>query len=113
MKKAVFLQHVVTTLALPAVVHPLRIENFVVDWRQKPDAITARGLAPLNILLSYVAPLLKKPGQALLLKGQDVGVELTEASKYWNMTATLAPSKTSPDGRIVIVRALQRRDNKA
>jgi len=109
-KKAVFLRTVAATLALPAVVHARRIEDFVDDCHTHADVITARGLAPLNILLSYVAPLLKEPGQALLLKGQDVEVELTAASKYWNIAATLVPSKTSADGRIVIVRELKRRD---
>jgi 16S rRNA (guanine527-N7)-methyltransferase len=75
----------------------------------QPDVITARALAPLPALLDYVAPFLKTGAQALLLKGQDVEVELTEAAKYWNIQAELAPSQTNPAGRIVIVRGLQRR----
>jgi hypothetical protein len=34
---------------------------------------------------------------------------LTEAAKYWNIQAELAPSQTNPASRIVIVRGLQRR----
>ena len=34
---------------------------------------------------------------------------MTEASKYWNIDAELVPSKTSPEGRIVVVRGLRRR----
>ena len=37
---------------------------------------------------------------------------MTEASKYWNIDAELVPSKTSPDGRIVVVRGLRRRARK-
>jgi 16S rRNA (guanine527-N7)-methyltransferase len=54
--------------------------------------------------------LMKRGAQALLLKGQDVEAELTQAAKYWNIEFTLAPSITSPEGRIVIVRNLQRID---
>jgi 16S rRNA (guanine527-N7)-methyltransferase len=53
---------------------------------------------------------MKRGAQALLLKGQDVEAELTQAAKYWNIEFTLAPSITSPEGRIVIVRNLQRID---
>jgi hypothetical protein len=34
---------------------------------------------------------------------------LTEATKYWNIKVNLAPSRTDSKGRIVVVRALERR----
>jgi 16S rRNA (guanine527-N7)-methyltransferase len=106
-KKAAFLRRVCDELALPATVHHGRIEelSLAVD----PDVITARALAPLPALLDYVAPFLKTGAQALLLKGQDIEAELTEAAKYWTIQAELAPSQTNPASRIVIVRGLQRR----
>jgi 16S rRNA (guanine527-N7)-methyltransferase len=106
-KKAAFLRKVCGELALPATVHHARIEDLSLDI--DVDVITARALAPLPVLLGYVAPFLKPGGQALLLKGQDVEVELTEAAKYWNIEAELTPSRTNPASRIVIVRGLQRR----
>jgi 16S rRNA (guanine527-N7)-methyltransferase len=106
-KKAAFLRDVCAALALPATVHHARIEalSLAVD----PDVITARALAPLPALLDYVAPFLKTGAQALLLKGQDVDAELTEAAKYWSIQAELVPSQTNPASRIVILRGLQRR----
>jgi 16S rRNA (guanine527-N7)-methyltransferase len=106
-KKAAFLRKVCGELALPATVHHRRIEDL--SLAIAADVVTARALAPLPTLLGYVAPLLKPGAQALLLKGQDVEVELTEAAKYWNIEAELAPSRTNPASRIVIVRGLQRR----
>ena len=106
-KKAAFLRKVCGELALRATVHHSRIEDLSLDV--DADVITARALAPLPALLDYVAPFLKPGAQALLLKGQDVEVELTEAAKYWNIEAELAPSRTNPASRIVIVRGLQRR----
>lgn len=111
-KKAAFLREVVQELDLPAVVHGERIEGLALPAGTRLDVITARALAPLNVLFGYVALMLKSGAQALLLKGQDVEVELTEAAKYWSIRADLAPSKTSPDGRIVVVRGLSRRKGK-
>jgi 16S rRNA (guanine527-N7)-methyltransferase len=106
-KKAAFLRQAGHELGVPATTHHGRIEDFSPDFQA--DVITARALAPLPALLGYVAPFLKSGAQALLPKGQDVEVELTEATKYWNIKAELAPSQTNPAGRIVIVRGLQRR----
>jgi len=55
---------------------------------------------------------LKTGAQGLFPKGQDVEGELTRASKYWNIDADLVPSKTSPQGRIVVVRGLKPRSRK-
>jgi 16S rRNA (guanine527-N7)-methyltransferase len=107
-KKAAFLTEAVRLTGVPAKVHCTRIENFVTMPIGSLDVVTARALAPLDKLLGLAEPLLTKGAQALLLKGQDVGAELTMASKYWNIEASLVPSKTSPDGRIVVVSGLQR-----
>jgi 16S rRNA (guanine527-N7)-methyltransferase len=106
-KKAAFLRHVSLDIGVPATVHHGRIEVFLPDF--DVDVITARALAPHPVLLGYVAPFLRKGVKALLLKGQDVEVELTDAAKYWNIEAELVPSRTNPASRIVIVRGLQRR----
>jgi 16S rRNA (guanine527-N7)-methyltransferase len=105
-KKAAFLRQVIRALSLPAEVHEQRIESLE---DIAADVITARAVAPLAKLLGYVAPLLKTGGKALLLKGQDVERELTDAAKYWTIEAEFMPSRTHPAGRIVVVRALRRR----
>ena len=111
-KKAAFLREAVRELDLRAVVHGERIEHFSLPMGAHVDVITARALAPLSVLFGYVALLLKTGAQALLLKGQDVEAELTEAAKYWTIKADLIPSKTSPEGRIVVLRGLSRRGAK-
>ena len=108
-KKATFLRDVVSHIAVPAVVHNVRIEDFVKNFKETADVVTARALAPLDRLLALAEPLLKTPTIGLFLKGQDIEAELTQASKYWNMEAELAPSKTNPQSRVVIVRGLRRR----
>ena len=74
-----------------------------------PDVVTARALAPLPELAGLVAPLLKKGAVGLLLKGQDVEAELTEATKYWDVDVDLVQSKTDRAGRILVVRTLEPR----
>jgi 16S rRNA (guanine527-N7)-methyltransferase len=113
-KKAAFLREAVNHLKVPAVVHAVRIEDFVKNFQGKPDVVTARALAPLDELLKLAYPLLKTGAQqGLFPKGQDVEGELTKASKYWNIDAELVPSKTSPEGRIVVVRGLRRRSTRS
>lgn len=111
-KKATFLREAVAHLKIPATVHPVRIEDFAKNSPLKPDVVTARALAPLDHLLELAQPLLKTGALGLFPKGQDVEGELTRASKCWNIDAELVPSKTSPEGRIVVVRGLRRRSSK-
>jgi 16S rRNA (guanine527-N7)-methyltransferase len=108
-KKAAFLREAVRATGAPAQVHCRRIEEFAASFEGRADVVTARALAPLPRLLDQAAPLLKTGAVGLFPKGQDVGAELTEASKYWSMEVTLAQSRSDPAGRIVCMRALGRR----
>jgi len=108
-KKAAFLRAAVTELALPAIVHAQRIEDFASAAPEQFDVVTARALAPLDRLIGYAIPLLKKGTVGLFPKGQDVEAELTQASKSWTIDADLIPSRTDRDGRIVRVRHASKR----
>jgi 16S rRNA (guanine527-N7)-methyltransferase len=107
-KKAAFLREAASSIKIPAVVHTERIETFVPNWREKPDVVTARALAPLPRLFEYAGPLIQRGAVGLFLKGQDVASELTEAAKYWTFPVETIPSVTDSRGRIVLVRGLQR-----
>ena len=108
-KKAGFLRESAEALGIPAIVHAERIEDFVRSSPRAFDVVTARALAPLERLLGYAIPLLKRGTVGLFPKGQDVEVELTAASKSWKIDAELLPSKTDPGGRIVLVRRVVKR----
>ena len=107
-KKATFLREAARLIGAPAIVHGVRIEDFVKNFSDHPDAITARALAPLDQLLALAHPLSKTGAQGLFPKGQDVASELTKAAKYWKFKPILVPSKTSPQSRIVLVRHWER-----
>jgi 16S rRNA (guanine527-N7)-methyltransferase len=109
LKKVSFLRDVVRETKVPAIVHAARIETMASALAGRVDYVTARALAPLPELFEMIAPFLKKGAKAVLPKGQDVGRELTEATKSWNIEANSVPSKTSTAGRILIVHALSKR----
>jgi 16S rRNA (guanine527-N7)-methyltransferase len=106
-KKAAFLRNAARHMDAAAIVHPVRIEDFARRFRGEAEVVMARALAPLDKLLRLAHPLLKTGAQGLFLKGQDVGVELTRASKCWTIESELVASKTNPQSRIVIVRNLK------
>ena len=111
MKKAAFLREAQRVTGAPARVHAARIEDFVDRFGDPADALTARAVAPLKFLLPQVFPLLGKSGaMGLFPKGQHAELELEEARgrlKPWRMDATLAPSRTDPSGRIVVIRNVE------
>jgi 16S rRNA (guanine527-N7)-methyltransferase len=102
-KKAAFLREGILVTGAPAIVHQTRIEQMGKKLDVEVEVVTARALASLTELLALAEPWMKRGAQALFPKGQDVGAELTEAAKYWNIEAVLVPSKTDPHARIVSV----------
>ena len=108
-RKCAFLNAVRRETGAPARVHPVRIED-VANHLQGPfDVVTARALARLVDLAPLCAPFMTGHTRALLLKGRDIGSELTEASRYWNISYDTFESLTDPQGRILMVHTLQRR----
>ncbi len=108
-KKAAFLREAARVAGAPVTVHAVRIGNVGESFSGPVDVVSARALAPLKQLCDEAAPYIRRGAVGLFLKGQDVDVELTEAAKYWRIEAEKAPSRTSPDGRIVIIRGLEPR----
>jgi 16S rRNA (guanine527-N7)-methyltransferase len=100
-RKAAFLREALRVTGSPGIVHLADIGENVDRIVGKVDCVTARAVAPLHQLIGFVEPLVKRGAKALLLKGQDVEAELTEATKYWNITPSLHPSRTGGHGWIV------------
>ncbi len=102
--KAAFLQEAARQMRVPVKVWAKRIEDVVGREITSVDVVSARALAPLVDLLSLANPLLKTGAVGVFPKGQDVGVELTQAAKYWRFTHRSVPSVTDPRGTILVVR---------
>jgi 16S rRNA (guanine527-N7)-methyltransferase len=93
----------------PGIVHLSDIGDIVDSLAGRIDCVTARALAPLHQLIGFAEPVVKKGAKALFLKGQDVDAELTEATKYWNITPRLHSSRTGGHGWIVELDRIERR----
>jgi 16S rRNA (guanine527-N7)-methyltransferase len=105
-KKAEFLKSVVERLKLLGVeVRQGRLENAAPEAF---DIVTARACAPLDRLLAYAQRFWAPRTKGLLLKGQNVEVELTEARKSWSMELERHPSRSDASGVILEIRELHR-----
>ncbi|OPH84680.1 16S rRNA (guanine(527)-N(7))-methyltransferase RsmG [Nitrobacter vulgaris] len=109
-KKAAFLREAVRVTASPGVIHLMDIGDYVDRVEDRIDCVTARALAPLQVLLGFAEPFVTKGATALFLKGQDVEAELTEATKYWNIKPRIHSSCTGGQGWIVELDHIERRD---
>ena len=102
-KKAKFLDAVAQRLVLPVKVRNERIES---ARRHRVDVVTARACAPLPKLLAYAQHFVGPETVLLFLKGQNIGVELTEAHKSWKMKVRRHQSLTDSSGVILEIREL-------
>lgn len=100
-KKAAFLREALRVTGAAGTVHHADIVDFVERFAEPADYVTARALAPLNVLIQMSAPLLDRGARGLFPKGQDVEAELTEAAKYWTIQFKLHPSLTQAGSAIV------------
>ncbi|MES2472789.1 MAG: 16S rRNA (guanine(527)-N(7))-methyltransferase RsmG [Pseudomonadota bacterium] len=102
-KKCAFLQVTADRMGLHVTIENARMEDL---RRRAFDVVTARACAPLPLLLEYAHSFMGPNSVCLFLKGQNVGSELTEAAKCWNMKFSQVASQTDPSGAIVSVREL-------
>jgi 16S rRNA (guanine527-N7)-methyltransferase len=70
------------------------------------DLVTARACAPLPRLLLYAKGFQGPHTRNLFLKGQNIGSELTEAHKSWNMRAEKHASRSDPSGTVLVIEDL-------
>jgi 16S rRNA (guanine527-N7)-methyltransferase len=89
------------------VVVEIRNDRIEAAKREPFDIVTARACAPLAQLLSYAALFQGKNTHCLFLKGQSVGVELSEAHKSWSMKVEQHQSRSDLSGIILDIRELQ------
>jgi 16S rRNA (guanine527-N7)-methyltransferase len=97
-KKSAFLAAAAERMQLPVTIHNQRMED---ASARAYDVVTARACAPLATLLKYARRFTGPNSVCLLLKGQNVGAELTEAHKSWKMKARQIPSLTDPSGTVL------------
>lgn len=100
-RKAAFLRTAIRNLALKNVsIINDRIESVS---PLNADIVSARALAPLPKLLSYVKPHLAPTGRAWLMKGARWEDEISNAKRIWAFNYQAFPSKSEPEAAILQV----------
>ncbi|WP_051059637.1 16S rRNA (guanine(527)-N(7))-methyltransferase RsmG [Limimaricola hongkongensis] len=99
-RKSTFLRTAARELSLNVTVHSERIETLA---PLSADIISARALAPLNMLLGYAARHLSTGGSCLFLKGQMHEAEIETAREHWRFDCDSQVSRTDPDARLLLV----------
>lgn len=107
-RKAAFLREASRQADLPVTVHPQRIEKVAQALAPGCQVVSARALAPLPKLLELSEPFFAAGAVGLFPKGRDWERELTEARKDWTLDVELQPSRVDSEGRILLVRHLEK-----
>jgi 16S rRNA (guanine527-N7)-methyltransferase len=104
-RKAAFLREAIRVTGTPASVHPVRAETAAIE---PAPLLTARAVAPLPALVPLAERLLSPSGVCLFHKGANVEVELTAASRSWQMHVERLPSRTSRSATILRISEIRR-----
>lgn len=115
-KKAAFIRHAAHEMGLTNVeVLNDRAETLGQDWaqgagqRERYDAVVARAVGRLSILVELTAPLAKVGGHVLLTKGQKAEEELVEAEAAMDAVGlTYVDTAETSTGRIVVLEKTRR-----
>ena len=105
-RKAAFLREVSRETHSNVEIHADRIERILPELISTThfDIVSARALAPLEVLIGYARPILEKGGVGLFLKGKGLSGELTPSTTDASVKLDFIDSRTDIDAKIVVVR---------
>jgi len=111
-KKAVYLNEVVSQLGLDNVtVLADRAESLATTdggFRDIADAVIARAVGPLNVLLELTIPFAKVGGVVIAIKGEKAEQEIEHANKALHVLhAKVESSRRTTTGTVVVIRKLK------
>jgi 16S rRNA (guanine527-N7)-methyltransferase len=101
-RKCAFLSEVARRTGAPARVHNARIADAAFSGAvPTADVVTARALAPLDVLLERALPFFGTASTGLFLKGREAGVEIADARKRWVFDLKIHPSISDAQGQVL------------
>ncbi len=109
LRKATFLREAVRILGVSAEIRSERIESLA---PQAADVVSARALAPLNLLLDYAARHIHPDGLALFPKGERFEAEIVAARTNWKFQVDSLPSLSDSRAAVLMIRNIQRADHR-
>jgi 16S rRNA (guanine527-N7)-methyltransferase len=108
-KKVAFLKEVLRKTGARGEVHQTRLEALKeVASFACVDVVTARALAPLEVLIPLAEPFLRHGASGFFHKGQHLDAELTQASKSWTIEYIRHPSMIDSLSVVLEVRGVSR-----
>lgn len=109
-KKAAFLRAALSETGARGSVHPVRIET-APALVERCDFVSARALADLDVLLSYIEPWSQRNPdlRAFLHKGRDYRRELEVSNRRWNLDLLVHESSIEPDSVILEIGGIRRK----
>lgn len=103
-RKAAFLRTALRETGSRGSVHPGRIESVAKEWSHGPvDAVSARALASLTLLLDLSEPFTSAGATAVFHKGQEFQREINEASHAWSFDLVEKESIVDPMSRMLLL----------
>ena len=108
-KKTLYLNEVKKICNLDVEVLNQRIESLP---NKKVDVITSRAMASLKELLNYTQKFFAKNTICIFPKGKKYLEEIAEAKKQWSFDCEIYDSETSDEGKILIIKNLQKKGGK-
>ena len=108
-KKAAFLRAAIRETGVAATVHAARIEDCG-PILAKADAVSARALASLDMLLGFVHGHIRPEIPCYFAKGGQHGEEIIDASRHWRFTLVKHASATRADAAILEIRDIARQE---
>ena len=110
-RKCAFLREVSRRIKAVVTIHNCRIETIDSQAIQTmaPDVVTARALAPLDLLLTLAQKPLEYGAVGIFPRGQDVEDELTANTKCWKIEAEIVERNFGLPGKILMVHKCERK----
>ncbi|MBQ8785111.1 MAG: 16S rRNA (guanine(527)-N(7))-methyltransferase RsmG [Alphaproteobacteria bacterium] len=108
-KKTLYLNHVKETASVKVEIINGRVEQIK---NRKFDVVTSRAMTSLIDLLDYAYPFLNKKGGCVFPKGKSWNEEVNIAKNKWNFNFEVFDSKTSEEGKIILIHNLVLRGTK-
>ncbi|MTI01089.1 16S rRNA (guanine(527)-N(7))-methyltransferase RsmG [Roseibium sp. RKSG952] len=103
-RKVAFLRTALRETGSTGTVHAGRIEAVAENWRHgAPDAVSARALASLDLLLKLSESFTADGATAVFHKGQEFQREVNEASHAWTFDLIQHKSIVDPSSRMLLL----------
>ncbi|MEZ5898732.1 MAG: 16S rRNA (guanine(527)-N(7))-methyltransferase RsmG [Hyphomicrobiaceae bacterium] len=111
-RKAAFIREVARAVGVAVDILCMRIEIPETQVKVREiNCVTARALAPLPRLVELAYPYFGPSTVGLFSKGREAAAEIEQARQGWTFTAELNPSVTDPQGSVLLLKSLKRKES--